>query len=253
MIYAKNFKRAILNVGMFFAIIMVFIILFRTFITYDLFNIGKEMDVISLLTYPFAMSTFVPFACIFPVLPYAFTYLEEKNSGYYKYILMRCGVKKYIFNKIFFTGLSGGISLLIPFTFIFIIAGVCSQQVSTEFFPYMYIGKIWEPYLYIFGGKLVLFLRLILIFLFGVLWAEIALLISTIISNRYIVFVVPFVIYQISWMILPGIINPVILFRADFDQREYINIVSPFFVQCIFIVAIIFILKSVLKKKVRYE
>lgn len=253
MIYIKNLKKSFLNMGMFFSIIAAFIILIRTFFTYDLFNIGQEMDIISLLTYPFAMSTFVPFACLFPILPYAFTFLEEKNSGYYKYVLMRCSRKKYIFNKILFTGISGGASLVCPFAIIFLIADICSCDVSTEHFPYMYIDKIWGPYVFILGGRLVLLLRLVLIFLFGVLWAEIALFISTIVSNRYIVFIVPFVSYQISWMILPGIINPVMLFRADFDKSEYINIFTPYVVQCIIISLVIIVTMKLMKKKVKDE
>ena len=253
MIYWKNAKQSLINVRMAVSIILVFIILIRTFFVHDLFVLGKEMDVLTILTYPFAMSTFVPFACIFPILPYALSYLEEKNSGYYSHIVLRCGIGKYVGNKILFTGLSGGVSLAVPFAVLFIIADIIGQPTSEEYLPYMYMEKIWAPYIFIWGGKLVLIMRLVLIFLFGVLWSEIALCLSLIVCNRYVAFIVPFVIYQILWMLVPGVMNPVGLFRADMDKVGSVTMLTPYLIQVIVITVMIAVNIILMRKRVSDE
>lgn len=250
MIYRRNFRQSLLNLGMAVAVIVPFILLIRTFFVYRLFTEGKNMDVLSLLTHPFALSTFGPFACIFPMLPYSFSYLDEKNSGYIKYIILRCSKRKYIFNKLFFTGLSGGVSMFLTFLVIFIIADVCAQDVSQAFYPYMYEGKIWEPYVMAWGGRLVLLMRLVLVFLFGVLWALVGLLVSTVIPNKYVSFILPFAMYQLGWMFLPGVINPHILLRADFDVRQGVTMSTPYLVQGAFIILVGILTVLMLKKRI---
>lgn len=199
--------------------LLVLIILFRPLISDGLLIVNKDQDMLTWLATPMAASGITPFICIFPTLPYAYSYLEEINCQYYKYVVSRCNHKKYKLNKIIFTALSGGASLLIPCMILFLIISLFGAD-TFEHFPYIYENMQWSPYLLIWGGRFVLLLKLINIFLFGCVWALIALLVSVIIPNRYIAFIVPFALYQAIWIITSnskglGILNPGALFRGD--------------------------------------
>ena len=80
-------KRSILNIRMLFVIVVNFAILFVSLFEYGIITAdgktpGSTYDILTMYTIPFAISSFIIFAGIFPGLPYAFSYLEERNSGY---------------------------------------------------------------------------------------------------------------------------------------------------------------------------
>ena len=241
-------KKALKNPMMVVSVIITFIILLRVFFIYDLFN--TKMDYLTMFTYPIALSGFLPFAALLAILPYAFSYLEEKNSGYGNYIISRCGIKKYVVSKVLSVGVSGGVAMTIPFILIIVIVLLNGESVTTTNYPEMYVGRIWEPYLFIWGGKFIFLLRVLLIFMFGTEWAEIALFISVCYSNRYVVFIMTFVCYQLMWMILPTKINMTYLFRADFS-RETMNIYTPYLIWCIYIMAICLLNYILMIKKMK--
>ena len=90
-------KRSILNIRMLFVIVANFIILFVSLFEYGIITVdgktpGTTYDILTMYTIPFAISSFIIFAGIFPGLPYAFSYLEERNSGYLKYIRTRINI-----------------------------------------------------------------------------------------------------------------------------------------------------------------
>ena len=246
----SEWKRSLFNSAMAVSVILVLAILLRTFWVYHLFEFSDGMDMISVLVYPLALSTFLPFACIFPMLPYACSFLEEMNSGYSNYIVLRCGVGSYIRRKLFFTGLSGGIALLVPFGMLFVMVACVFRDVTIDNFPYMYIGTIWEPYLMVGGGRMMLLMRLMLIFMFGILWAEIPLMVSFIVSNRYVVFIVTFVLYQLTWLLLPPQVNTAYLFRSDFSTYE-MPIVLPYIVLGLYIILAAVVNALLMRKRIR--
>lgn len=233
MIKKNNFKKSIFNWGMAVAVVCVSMIIFRPLFVYNILEARNETDIMSATMPSLGMSSFVPFAGIFPVLPYALSYVEEKNSGYYKSILLRCNKKTYVVNKVFFTGLSGGIAVALPFVLLFTVLGIFMADTTPANHPQIFDDRIWAPYMYIWGGRLVLILRCIQTFLFGVLWAELALFISLFVTNRYVAFILPFVIYQLAWYTLPFYINPVYLLRADWRRTEYVGLYTPFLIMLV--------------------
>ena len=241
-------KKALINPMMFISVFITFIILLRVFFIYDLFN--TTMDYLTMFTYPIALSGFLPFAALLAILPYAFSYLEEKNSGYGNYIISRCGIKKYIVSKVMSVGVAGGVAMTIPFILIIVIVLINGASVTRVNYPEMYEGRRWEPYLLIWGGKFILLLRLVLIFMFGAAWAEIALFISACYSNRYVVFIMTFVCYQLMWMILPTKINMTYLFRADYSQ-ETMSIYTPYLIWCVYILVVCLFNYLIMIKKVK--
>lgn len=238
-------KKAIKCPMMIISSVIAFVILLRVFFLYNLFN--TQMDYLTMLTYPLTLSGFLPFAAVFAVLPYAFSYLEEKNSGYVAYIITRSGKRKYITSKLLTVGLSGGVAEVLPFVLIAIVILINGESVTVSDYPEVYIGRIWETYMFMMGGKVVLLMRLVLIFMFGIFWAEVALLISVLYSNRYVVFVVTFVCSQFMWMILPPGINMFYLFRADFS-RETMHIYTPYLIECVYILMVCVVTYILIKK-----
>lgn len=215
-------KKSILNLRMLIVVVTSFLILLTSLFINGYIDFSNGIygggDLLNVYTVPFAMSSFVIFAGLFPGIPYAFSYLEERNSGYLRFIQLRMPRKKYARQKIFFTGLSGGISMLLPAIFIFIVIDLLSVDETPDNKTAIFETLVWGPWMYVAGGRLVLFFKAILMFLFGVMWSELALLISHIFRNKYVAFVMPFLIFELTWILFPiPELNPVLLIRGDFE------------------------------------
>ena len=110
----QNFKRSCLNLGMVIAIVVPLGIFFVSLYDGGILGRNMDMDLLSAYATPMALSNYVQFACLFPILPFAFSFCEDKNSGYLQYIRLRLSEKSYIQEKMFWTGVSGGIAATIP-------------------------------------------------------------------------------------------------------------------------------------------
>lgn len=253
----QNFKRSCLNWGMLAAIVIPLILFIESLYEGGLLH-AENIDILSAYAQPMALSNYVQFACLFPVLPFAFSFCEDKNSGYLKYILQRIDKKQYIRNRIFWCGISGGISSAVPsailFLFLIFIQHPASADHNSAYYPSHLQGMIWEPYIGMWGGILILLLKLLLVFLFGVFWAEIALLISMIICNRYMVFMIVFAIYLVTWMVVPSkysVLLEVFLLRGDFYSS--MPLCDPYLIQVGYIVCTCAISVMVFRRKKFYE
>ena len=233
-------KRSLLNVRMLLVIFLSFTFLFSAlaiggYITHlDINGMETGVDLLYMYTVPFALSSFVVFAGIFPGIPYAYSYLEEHNSGYLRFIQLRVSRKRYARQKILFSGLSGGISMLIPGILIFIVLDILSTNTTPDHHSPIFETLMWAPYMYIWGGRLVLLIKAVLMFLFGFMWAELALAVSLIFKNRYVSFIMPFLIYLVCGMLVkPNEINPMILIRSDYELGT--PLIQPFLIICVYI------------------
>lgn len=234
-------RRSLFNLRMLLAValsaaILIYALASMGYLRPEMFFAETGTDILSMYTIPFATSSFVIFAGIFPGLPYAYSYLEERNCGYLKFIQTRMPGKTYAAQKIFFTGLSGGMTMLIPAVIVFILLDMISQDTTPELYLSVMETKIWGPYMFIWGGRFVLFLKAILMFLFGVMWSELALLISLIVRNKYVALVLPFLFYEACWLLIPAqatVFNPVFLVRSDFDLP--MPIWQPFLTDIVYI------------------
>lgn len=167
-----------------------------------------------------ALSYYVVFAGLFPGVPYGFSLLEERNSGYARYILQRMRPRRYILQKIFFVGLSGAVSTIMPYILLVIaIVGITDSATAENMSSSVINNSIWGSFCTVWGGGLVMLMKGILLGLFGILWSELTLLISLYVRNRYIAFVLPFVLFQLCWILFPiNEVNPLFLIRSDFDK-----------------------------------
>lgn len=236
------FRKSVINAKMLLVCLFSISILVYPFVTGGYFRnemvFTESVDILSLYAVAFSTSSFVIFAGIFPGIPYAYSYLEERNSGYLKFIQTRMSRKKYAIQKICFSGLSGGMAVLLPTVGIYILMDILSGDTTPELCQSIWEIKIWGPYMFQWGGRFVLMLKAMLIFLFGVMWSELALLIALIVRNKYVAFVLPFLIYEVLWILVPGTyFNPVFLVRADFDQP--LPIFVPYLIDVIYIIILV--------------
>lgn len=214
-------KKAIFNKGMLLAagipILMLYCELF--------FGWGKFFFVIqnpeyynglTIMGEVFALSIYVTFAGMFPGIPYGFSLLEERNSGYLRFILQRMPAKRYICSKMLTVGISGAVSTLIPYLAIAVPVGLVTLHSAVPPYEVLTFTLRWEMVAAVHGDGMVYLLKGILMVLFGILWAEVTLLLSLFVKNKYIAFVLPFILFELIWILFPtNDLNPVYLIRSD--------------------------------------
>lgn len=197
-----------------------------------------ETDMFTLYTVPFATSAFIIFCGVFPAIPYAYSYIEERSSGYLRFIRIRQPYKIYAVQKILFTGLSGGASMLFMGIIVFGLIDIMGADITPDNYQPILDTLIWAPYMFVWGGRMIFILKCVLLFLFGFMWSELALMISLIFKNKYVAFVLPFLLYEIAWILIPwNNVNPVYLVRSDFDLN--MPIWFPFIVDLIYIAVLV--------------
>ncbi|MPQ45084.1 hypothetical protein [Clostridium tarantellae] len=139
-------------------------------------------------------------APILACLPFSTSYLEDKESGFLKYIYMRKSQRKYIFIKIFINALVSGLAILIPATFmllfLIILLGINVNSLSSNDFS----GAFMYIYNYSKLGYAVFLL--ISLFIFNVIFSTLALGVSPWLKNKYLTIVFPFFYYIFSGTIL---------------------------------------------------
>lgn len=228
-------KRAVLNRNM---LISLGISLYLMCRMYWVYGVGyQKSDMLYLITIPLGLSGFVPFACLFPVLPYAMSFVGEYQSGYYRYLMIRQTKKEYIWKKILAVAVSGGIMMAAAIGMVYGIAVILGLPVTSDSLVDVYTNTVWSDFALVWGGKLVLLLKLILAFLFGVLWSSISLLLTVLFPNRYIAFVSTLILYQILWNLLDSQCwNPVYLLAGNFP---YGAVWIPYLIAVFYIAAVI--------------
>ena len=170
------------------------------------------------LSVPFAMSDFTPFAAIFCSLPFSDSFCEDYNTGYIRSIVSRSGVRKYAIVRDVSVAISGGFSMFIIILITILFCGVLSDLPETPDKVEFMRNSIWvrSGIIYIAHGYPYLAIRLLFAFLFGSVWSLVGLTISTIFTNRYVTYIAPFVIYQSLWFVFDEEKwNPVYLLRCD--------------------------------------
>lgn len=100
-----------------------------------------------------------------------------------------------------------------------------------------------EPAVYILRGLLMV--------LFGILWAELTFLLSMIIRNKYIVYILPFVIHQILWITLPHAINPTFMIRYDAEYND--PLIQPYLLFAIYTVCVILAIWLLFRRQKKHE
>lgn len=254
-------RRSVFNLRMLIVVVIVSMIYFlelyvnEGFFIIDWSSTPRNTDILSLLLVAFTLSVMPTTAGIFPGIPYSFSLLEERNCGFIRYELQRMSVMQYIWRKVFFSGIAGACSMLFPYIILMFSICLVGTPVSESIHPNIMELQIWGDILYIWGGFLVLLLKGLLLTLFGILWAELSLFISLFIRNRYIAFTIPFLFYQICWLVEIGngkwrVFNPVYIIDSNFQLSE-VMLVQPFMVFTIYITIVCVLCVYVFKEQVK--
>lgn len=142
-------------------------------------------------------------APLLAVLPFSNSYLQDKDSGFLKFIYTRMDRKRYILNRILVNAISSGViivsSLLTILIIICLFLGVSTNPNSffdgSGTYLFLYLKSKWLYVIFIF----------ILSFLFNAIFATLGLGLSPFINNKYLSFICPFAIYILSATIFPYI------------------------------------------------
>lgn len=142
----------------------------------------------------------VNFFFIFPILiaiPYGWSYCLEKQKGYIRNVVLRSGKLRYYFSKYIAVFVSGGLAMVIPLLFNFLLTGMFVPAVCPDptyitgygIFTSSFLSMFFytNPFLYIF-------LYLLVDFAFCGLIACLCFALATFIKNRVVVVLMPFFI-----------------------------------------------------------
>lgn len=168
---------------------------------------------------PFGLSDYTPFAAIFCVIPFSDSFCEDYNFRFTNAIISRISPKKYARQRSLSTALAGGFLMgAVVFTVLLICFFAADTPDTAETVRFL-SQSLWAEMdvLVRYHGLAFFAYRVLFGFLFGCLWASVGLCISTIVTNRYVTFVAPFVIYQTSWFLIDNLsLNPVQNLRGDY-------------------------------------
>ena len=205
----KRLKTSIFGIGMTASIVIGTIMLLWRDIINNINYISKfgsiELGGMFLENFDFAVShsTFSIFAPILAALPSAIMFCEDYNSGYIRNILVKKKKKEYIKETLICSTVSGGLAIFIPMFILMLyclITGELNVQGASQF-DTLLSGTIFDNIQYIWNGLFVAIVFLILAFLFGAVWSNFSLMVSSIKPNRYVSLVAPFSIYYFLHLI----------------------------------------------------
>lgn len=215
MLFKDDLRRMLSSPKIYVSYVVALAILLRPL--FNTLKYGRNLSFIYLQSLPFGLSDYSPFAAIFCVFPFADSFCEDYNSGYSNAIALRIGTKKYAWQRAISTAFSGGFCT--GFT-VFTVLVVCyiSATVPDDADSIMYMHyTIWDKMdlLLRYNGIFFAVGRVLAAFLFGSLWALVGLCVSTVVTNKYVTLIAPFVLYQILWLLLKGAFNPVQVLTGD--------------------------------------
>ncbi len=146
-----------------------------------------------------ARTGFDLFAPILAVLPASTLFCDDYSSGYLKSILGRVDQNRYIRETVICSSISGGLAVFLPSlitsVFYIIIGSPNTPEMLSQGQTTFLDESIFASIQFVWGGGLVVLLLLVLAFLFGALWANVGLWVSSVIPNRYMTLAGPFVLY----------------------------------------------------------
>lgn len=208
-------KNAIFSIPMLVCVVVGFgdLVRFRVqnFIVYNTY-IGhcsfRDMGAIFLddIYLAYSQSLFCLFAPVLAVIPAATIYCEDCNSGLIRLIMNRSTKKKYIYETIICSAISGGLAVALPCFLtevLFMFYGKWNVEANKiHDYSTVFDESVYANFQYLWGGIALALFILLLNFLFGALWSNVGLLVSAITQNKYLTLVVPFAIYFASHLFL---------------------------------------------------
>jgi hypothetical protein len=129
--FILELKRAIINLRFVLAIIIgIYLCYYGLTDYYQFTSLDLPKNVINAYRGWFtalgfgSRSFFIYAVAIICTLPFSYSYIEDKNSGYLRNILYRVDYKRYFRSKLLVNSIVGGLTLFIPIVFIFIVCAI---------------------------------------------------------------------------------------------------------------------------------
>lgn len=135
-------------------------------------------------------------------MPFAIAYINDKNTGFNRFIITRSSYKYYIVSKIFTTFISGFLVIFIINTISYIIILLID---SGDAFRSIYYGNIFLGTISDYNFNLFVIIYTIICSFMGGIYSLIALAISSIVNSKLIALVSPFIIYYLGSYIISSI------------------------------------------------
>lgn len=202
------------------SMLLLLAILFHGMIMYTNMDASTGTSTYVYIVNAMALSGFGPFAAVFPSMGYSVRFCEEYNSGYFQMIRSRISWKKYASARMVSVGLSGGMIVAIPIMIVCIFAYIKGVPGVPQdgFLQGLQVVEYIEKY----GDLFVLSFKVLLGFLFGVMFSLVGLAFAVWSCNRYVTVIAPFVLYEAMWVVFYRypMFNPIYLYRGD-DLDSY--------------------------------
>jgi len=145
------------------------------------------------------------FAALLVALPAASSYLQDKQTGYRTFVLMRGEKIRYLWAKIISNFVAGGLVMLIPLLLLFVVTSIMLPAGLPERLRILDVGAF--SHLYRPAPVLYILILSGVGFLFGGVYATLALSLSALTSSQYLVTAAPFVLFWAANFVLsiPGL------------------------------------------------
>lgn len=164
------------------------------------------------------------------VIPYSWSLLSERASGYAAQIIARSGRVKYFVSKSLAAFLSGGVVVTLPIVFNLIacmcFAPFCTPDVAGVSIFGVYERSLWSWFFYN-SPILFCFLRIVLISLFSGLWASFVMSLSALIKRRVPLLILPYLFLILLKFASEQMIDPLFGIQEDLTPFGYLRAVPP--------------------------
>ncbi len=196
------------------------------------------------------MKSFDYMAFIFPllaVIPYASTYLEERESKHYYFICSRISGKRYMNTKYIVNLLIGGLALFIPELLYYILITIIFQNEILDPFFWTATGMFSE--IFPVNPELAIWLTFLTHFLLGACFAGIAMTISSFMKRRVYVYVSTLLVYIVSSLLLEAFFqwyaySPLQWYQVLYSHHVQAVSMFPIIISIILVSYILFILQA---------
>lgn len=148
-------------------------------------------------------------APLIATLPFGDSMVLDRAQGYLRNILLRTTFRRYFAAKFFVNLLAGGLAVAIPVLLVFIYANLIYPRGilpidQARMTPGGYPNGPFKE-LYRSAPDLYALFRIGLAFLFGAIYANVGLLISLLVNNRYVVLATPFLLAMVGNFVLANL------------------------------------------------
>lgn len=137
-------------------------------------------------------------------MPFSISYIKDKQSGFSKYIIIRSSYKKYVISRIITTFVSGFLAIFITSSIWFLIITLVD---SGEIFRSIFYKNVFLAELSNSNFNLFFIIYSIICSFMGGVYAIMALAVSSVVDNKLLGLVSPFILYYLGTYIISSVVS----------------------------------------------